>query len=85
MPEKRYKHAVSFRLPPSVEADLEALANAMGWTLTETVCIAIDNLAHEVPEAARLKALGAYRARVAAAEREKPPKPTTAKPRASKG
>lgn len=85
MPEKRYKSAVNLRIPPSLEERLESFAFTMGWTKTDAVAVAIDHFLEEVPTEARLKALGAYRARVAAAEREKPPKPTTAKPRASKG
>jgi len=85
MVEKRFKRAVNFRVPPSVEERLQAFCASMGWTKTETVAVALDHFMHEIAPDARLKALGAYRALVAAAEKAKPPKPTTARPRASKG
>lgn len=84
MARKRFKQPVGFRLPPSVVELLEDFSSQMGWTKTDTIAVALDHFARDVSVGDRVKALGVYKGRLAAAEREKPPKAVTAKPRASK-
>ena len=65
MPEKRSAKSVTFRLEPGLDDALEGFAGRLGWTKTEAINVALDHFMREVKGEDLLRALGAYRARLA--------------------